>query len=73
MYRALSQGVKGESVKCGGGKTSELLCIKHTMYRALSQGVKGESVKCGGGKTSELLCNKPICNMIKGNESDVRK
>ena len=31
---------KGESVKHGGGKTSELLCNKHAMYRVLSQGVK---------------------------------
>ena len=31
---------KGESVKHGGGKTSELLCNKHAIYRVLSQEVK---------------------------------
>ena len=45
---------KGESVKHGGGKLSELLCSSLVLPS------KGESVKHGGGKTSELLCSKPM-------------
>ena len=60
---------KGESLKHGGGKTSELLCNKHGMYRVLSQWVKGESIKHGGGKTFDLEC-KELWSMIKVNVYD---
>ena len=76
MYRVLSQGVKGESVKHGGGKTSELhassmLCIE-LFHKGLkvnqSSVVEVKQVSC---YASSMLCIELFHKGLKVNQSSV--